>query len=926
MTKHVYFFGNGKAEGRADMRATLGGKGANLAEMTNIGLPVPPGFTISTEVCDWYNKHDKAYPPGVQEEIDKNIGRLEEAMGMKLGDPANPLLVSVRSGAAASMPGMMDTVLNLGLNDKAVQGMIKKTGNERFVWDSYRRLINMFGDVVMGVHHDHFEDQLKALKAKAGVAEDTALTVSHLKELCDRYKKVYKEHTGHDFPQDPRDQLAKSIAAVFGSWSKDTAVSYRQINKIEGLLGTAVNVQAMVYGNMGDTSATGVCMTRDNSTGENVFSGEFLVNAQGEDVVGGIRTPRPIKELQQVMPKAYQQLLDIKKILENHFKEMQDLEFTVQENKLFMLQTRTGKRSPTAAVRIAVEMANEGLIDKKTALLRVDPRQVPLLLLPVFDSKAPRQVLAKGLPASPGAASGKVAFTAADAETRAAAGEKVLLVREFTSPEDVRGMHAAEGILTSTGGMTSHAAIVACGWGKPCVVGCNGLNIDARAKTLKVGGQTFTEKDYLSIDGGTGEVMKGQVATKPPEVSDFFATLMKWADEVRQVGVRTNADTPDDAGVARKFGAEGIGLCRTEHMFFGTPDEAKGKPAGYVPRINYVRQMVLAASTFKRLEKELAKAREEHGKASGHDQAELGQKVKQLETEFQGPRAGYLGALEKLLPEQRADFEGIFKAMDGYPVTIRLIDPPLHEFLPKEDAQQAAIAKQLGVDVAEVRRRMKELHEENPMLGLRGCRLGIVYPEITDMQVRAIFEAACNVARAGVKVEPEIMVPLVGTVQELAFVKERVQRIGAAVMKEKGTTVKYLTGTMIEVPRAALTADQIAKEAEFFSFGTNDLTQTTYGYSRDDVGSFVPEYRELKILAEDPFQVLDQVGVGSLIRQGIEKGRSVNSKLKVGICGEHGGEPSSVEFCVRVGMNYVSCSPFRVPTARLAAAQAVLRK
>jgi pyruvate,orthophosphate dikinase len=667
-------------------------------------------------------------------------------------------------------------------------------------------------------------------------------------------------------------------------------------------------------------------MTRDNSTGENVFSGEFLVNAQGEDVVGGIRTPRPVRELKDVMPPAYQQLLDIKKILENHFKEMQDLEFTVQEGKLYMLQTRSGKRSPTAAVRIAVELVREGLIDKKAALMRIDPRQVPLLLLPVFDPKAKRQVLAKGLPASPGAACGKVAFTAADAEARAAKGERVILVREFTSPEDVRGMHAAEGILTSTGGMTSHAAIVACGWGKPCVVGCGGLNIDAAKKTLKVAGQTFTDKDYLSIDGLTGEVMKGEVATREPEVSDDFATLMQWADEVRQIKVRTNADTPEDARVARKFGAEGIGLCRTEHMFFGTPDEARGKPAGYIPRINYVRQMVLAAGTFKRLEKELAKAREELAESHGDEAKEVQKRVKQLEADIEGPRASYLGALEKLLPEQRADFEGIFEAMDGYPVTIRLIDPPLHEFLPKEPKAQQEIAKQLGVSVEEVQRRVKELHEENPMLGLRGCRLGILYPEITDMQVTAIFEAACNVAAKGIKVEPEIMVPLVGTVKELAFVKERVVRIGAEVMKKKGQPVKYLTGTMIEVPRAAMTADEIAREAEFFSFGTNDLTQTTFGYSRDDVGSFVPEYRELKILTEDPFQVLDQAGVGEVVKIGIGKGRSARKDLKVGICGEHGGEPSSVEFCAKVGMNYVSCSPFRVPTARLAAAQAVLRK
>ncbi len=922
MSKFVYFFGNGQAEGRADMKPLLGGKGANLAEMTLIGLPVPPGFTITTEVCDTFNKHDKTYPPGCQEQIDEGIAKLEKAMGLRFGDPANPLLVSVRSGAAVSMPGMMDTVLNLGLNDTVIPGLVKKTGNERFVWDSYRRLINMFGDVVMGVHHDHFEHAMAELKKKVGAKEDTDLSVAHLRELCDMYKAVYKKHTKEDFPQDPRQQLAHAIRAVFESWSKPTAVSYRQINKIEGLLGTAVNVQAMVFGNMGNTSGTGVCMTRNNNTGENVFYGEFLINAQGEDVVGGIRTPRPVIELNQVMPHAYQQLLDIKKILENHFRDMQDIEFTIQESKLYMLQTRSGKRSPTAAVRIAVEMCNEGLIDKKTAVQRIDARQVPLLLLPVFDAKAQRQVLAKGLPASPGAATGKIAFTAETAEARAAKGEKVILLRSFTSPEDVRGMHASQGILTSTGGLTSHAAIVACGWGKPCVVGCGELEINAEKKTLKVKGQTFGENDFISIDGSTGEVMKGQVPTIEGGMSEQFATLMEWADGFRQIKVRTNADTPDDAAVARKFGAEGIGLCRTEHMFFGTPDEAKGKPAGYVPRINYVRQMVLAAGTFKRLEKELKDAKAAAEKEPDKNKAQLAE----LEAGIKKPAAAYLGALEKLLPEQRADFEGIFKAMDGFPVTIRLIDPPLHEFLPKEPKQQEEIAKQLGVSVDEVRRRINELHEENPMLGLRGCRLGILYPEITDMQVRAIFEAACNVAKQGVKVHPEIMVPLVGTIGELSFVKKRVDEIGEKVMKAKGQKVDYLTGTMIEVPRAALVADQIAKVAEFFSFGTNDLTQTTFGYSRDDVGSFVPEYQELKILRDDPFQVLDQEGVGSLIKLGIEKGRSVRKDLKVGICGEHGGEPSSVVFCALAGMNYVSCSPFRVPTARLAAAQAAMKK
>jgi pyruvate,orthophosphate dikinase len=804
-------------------------------------------------------------------------------------------------------------VLNLGLTDAALTGLVKKTNNERMAWDAYRRLVNMFGDVVMGVHHDHFEHELEAVKKKAKVKEDTQLTVAQLQELVARYKAVYKKGTGHDFPQDPRDQLAKAIGAVFGSWEKPPAIAYRKINKIEGLLGTAVNVQAMVFGNMGDSSATGVCMTRDNTTGENVFTGEFLINAQGEDVVAGIRTPAPIIKLREILPAAYDQLIEIKAILEKHFKEMQDLEFTVQENKLYMLQTRTGKRSPTASVRIAVEMCNEGYIDKQTAVLRVDPKQVPLLLLPVFDAKTKPSALARGLPASPGAATGRVAFTAEDAEARAAKGEKVILVRQFTSPEDVRGMHAAQGILTSTGGMTSHAAIVACGWGKPCVVGCGTAQIDAKARKIKIGGKTFGEKDYISIDGGTGEVMPGEVKTKEGGLSDQFATLMQWADESRTIKVRTNADTPEDSRVARQFGAEGIGLCRTEHMFFGTPDEAKGKPKSYIPRIAYVRQMVLAAGTYKRLAAELAGNKD-------------GAAARKLKAALKQPEAAYKGALAKLLPEQRKDFEGIFTAMDGYPVTIRLIDPPLHEFLPKEPKQQAAIARQLKVTPAEVDRRVHELHEENPMLGLRGCRLGIVHPEITDMQVRAIFEAACNVAAKGIKVLPEIMVPLVGTVKELSFVKERIVRIGAEVMKAKGVVVEYMTGTMIEVPRAAVTADEIAGEAEFFSFGTNDLTQTTLGFSRDDVGSFVPDYLDLKILKDDPFQVLDQRGVGELVKTGIAKGRGVRPDLKVGICGEHGGEPSSVEFCFNVGMNYVSCSPFRVPTARLAAAQAAIKK
>ncbi|NIA21789.1 MAG: pyruvate, phosphate dikinase [Anaerolineaceae bacterium] len=870
--KLVYFFGGGKAEGRTEMKETLGGKGANLAEMTNIGLPVPPGFTIVTEVCDLYYKGGRKWPTGLATEIDRNIVKLEKVMGQKFGDDHDPLLVSVRSGAAVSMPGMMDTVLNLGLNEAAVQGLIAKTGNERFAWDAYRRFINMFGDVVMGIEHERFEHEMARLKKKRGVKLDTDLSAEDLKALCKAYQGVYKKHVKKAFPTDPRQQLSGAIDAVINSWHAPRAIKYRQLNNITGLLGTAVNVQTMVYGNMGDTSGTGVCFTRDPATGRNVFYGEFLMNAQGEDVVAGIRTPLPIAQLGDYLPKCHKELLKITSRLEKHYRDVQDFEFTIQEEKLYMLQTRTGKRTAAAAVKIAVDMVKEKLINKKEAVLRVEPASLDQLLHPMFDPKAPRKVIAKGLPASPGAATGKVCLTAADAELLAEMGESVLLVRHETSPEDIGGMAVANGILTSTGGMTSHAAVVARGMGKTCVAGCGALHINYKARKITAHGKTIREHDWLSLDGTTGELMEGQVPTVEPTLSKDFATLMKWADGFRKLGVRTNADTPLDAKVAREFGAEGIGLTRTEHMFF------EGD------RIWAVREMIMA-------DNEAARRK----------------------------------ALKKLLPMQRKDFEGIFKAMDGLPVTIRLLDPPLHEFLPNDDKNQKEMARRLGIKVGQVRTKVEQLHEMNPMLGFRGCRLAVVYPEIGQMQVRAIMEAACNVKKKGVKVLPEIMIPLVGVRREIETLSALAHATAKAVIKKKGVKVRYMVGTMIEIPRAALVADQIAETAEFFSFGTNDLTQMTFGYSRDDVGSFVPQYIEKEILARDPFQALDTEGVGQLVQIGIERGRKTRKNLKIGICGEHGGEPSSVEFCHRVGMNYVSCSPYRVPIARLAAAHAALK-
>ncbi|HSU66709.1 MAG TPA: pyruvate, phosphate dikinase, partial [Tepidisphaeraceae bacterium] len=866
------FFGNGKAEGNAGMKDLLGGKGANLADMTLVPLPVPPGFTITTETCGDYNDAGQKLPAGLMEEVRANVAKIEKATGKKFGDPKNPLLVAARSGAKMSMPGMMDTVLNIGLNDRVVEGLAQLSGNERFAFDSYRRLINMFGDTVMGVDHEHFEHELSAVKNSRGVKLDTDLDTEGLKEVVERYKRVYREHVGSDFPQDPFNQLEKAIEAVFKSWMGDRAIRYRELNEIRGLRGTAVNVQSMVFGNMGDDSATGVAFTRNPSTGENKFYGEFLINAQGEDVVAGIRTPIPCEQMGEWSMKSWKELLAVKNVLEKRYKDVQDFEFTIEKGKLYMLQTRNGKRTAAAAVRIAVEMVKEKLIDEKTAVLRVDPASLDQLLHPGFNPKADKIVIAKGLPASPGAAVGKMAFTAEEAEERVGKGEKIILVRRETEPADIGGMHVSEGILTSTGGMTSHAAVVARGMGTPCVAGVGALHIDARNKTLSVNGKTYGINDYISLDGSTGEVMEGQVDTVEAEMTGPFAILMKWADKYRTLAVRTNADTPHDAEVARGFGAQGIGLTRTEHMFFDPQ------------RIHHMREMILA-------------------------------------TEVGARKA----ALTKLLPYQREDFAGIFRAMKGLPVTIRLLDPPLHEFLPHNEKDQAELARSLGLSAEQVKNRVEQLHEANPMLGHRGDRLAITYPEILVMQVQAIIEAACDVKKEGVKVLPEIMIPLAGTKAELDYLKKFTDETAQRVMKEKGTKVDYLYGTMIEVPRAAVTADEIAETAQFFSFGTNDLTQMTFGYSRDDVNSFLPDYLKKEILERDPFQSLDIGGVGKLVRMAVELGRKTRPDLKCGICGEHGGDPKSVIFCHQVGLNYVSCSPFRVPIARLAAAHAALQ-
>jgi len=874
MAKYVYFFGGKKTEGKAAMKEVLGGKGANLAEMSNLGMPVPPGFTITTKACQAYYENKKKWPAGLKQEIKKNLRKLEVFMGAKLGDPKKSLLVSVRSGAAVSMPGMMDTVLNLGLTEKVIEGLAARAGNVRFAWDSYRRFIQMFGDVVMNVPHDDFEHVLEQKKKRVGAKADTDLTTEDLIDVVKQYKAVYKKHARQNFPTDPMVQLEKSINAVFTSWNNDRAIKYRELNDIKGLMGTAVNVQAMVFGNMGETSGTGVCFSRDPSTGANKFYGEYLMNAQGEDVVAGIRTPEPMSVMAKKKPASYKELVSYRNRLEKHYKDMQDMEFTIQEGTLYLLQTRSGKRTAAAAVKIAVDMVKERLISREEALLRVEPEQLDQLLHPTFDAKAEKNapLLAKGLPASPGAGSGKIVFNAHDAEAWAERGEKTILTRIETSPEDIAGMNAAAGIITSRGGMTSHAAVVARGMGKCCVAGAGDLNINYKTKTVKVNGSVLKEGDFLSINGSAGSIYKGAIKTVDPKLSGDFRTLMNWADEARRLGVRTNADTPKDAETAVKFGAEGIGLCRTEHMFF---DE---------DRIVSVRKMIMAEDTPTREQ-----------------------------------------ALKELLPLQRRDFEGIFRAMKDRPVTIRLIDPPLHEFVPHDDASQKEMAKALNVSVQTVKAKVEDLQEFNPMLGHRGCRLGISYPEIIKMQARAVIEAAINVKRKNrINVHPEIMIPLVGELGELEICKNVIEETIQEVFKQKKIKISYLIGTMIEVPRAALIADQIAGEAEFFSFGTNDLTQMTCGFSRDDAGKFLKEYVAKGIFEKDPFQVLDQEGVGQLVEMGIRKGRSARKNLKVGICGEHGGEPSSVGFCHRAGLNYVSCSPFRVPIARLAAAQAAI--
>ena len=933
--KMVYFFGNGKSEGAKETKALLGGKGLGLAQMTESKVPVPAGFTITTEVCDYYSKN-KSYPKGLEKAVDENIKKLEKAMNMKFGDVNKPLLVSVRSGAAISMPGMMDTILNLGINEEVVNGIVAKTGNPRFAWDAYRRFIQMFGDVAMGVDHDKFEEILQEKKnsiaSRVGKIEkevkDTDLDVEDLKDVVAKYKAMYKKEKGEEFPEEPREQLFNAINAVFRSWNNPRAEAYRKLNDIRGLLGTAVNVQAMVFGNMGDTSATGVCFSRNPSTGENKFYGEFLINAQGEDVVAGIRTPQEITlegslewaknngiseeerkakypSLEEVMPAVYKQLVSYKNQLEKYYSDMQDMEFTIQEGKLYMLQTRNGKRTGAAAVRIAVELAEAKIISKEEAIMRVNPSDLDQLLHPMFDASAKKtaKVLAKGLNASPGAAVGKVVFSAEKAEAMKEAGEQSILVRIETSPEDIKGMNAAEGILTARGGSTSHAAVVARGMGKCCVAGCSALEIDYAAKSMKVGEETVKEGDYISIDGSTGEVMLGKVATKEAEMSEDFKKLMEWADSMRKLEVHTNADTPHDASVARSFGAEGIGLCRTEHMFFNAD------------RIKSVRQLILVAEEVKQLKEKL------------EDAEKIGDKktIEEIEPLYKEPKKLYDDALNSILPMQREDFIGIFTAMNGYPVTVRLLDPPLHEFIPHEDSQLEELSKEMNVSFDKLKAIRDGLHEFNPMLGHRGCRLGITYPEIYDMQARAIIEAAVKVKKNGVDVHPEIMIPLVGTVKELKIIKDRIIKIAEEVFEKEGSKVAYRVGTMIEVPRAALVADKIAQEAEFFSFGTNDLTQMGGGFSRDDAGKFLKDYVNKEIYERDPFQSLDQEGIGELLRIGVTKGRSTNKKLTVGICGEHGGDPATIMFCNDIGLDYVSCSPYRVPIARLAAAQGAIR-
>ncbi len=889
MKKWTYFFGAGKAEGDGSWKDLLGGKGAGLAEMTKIGLPVPAGFTISTEACDYFYKNGKKYPPELKKEVAAHVAKLERITKKKLGDPKNPLLVSVRSGSARSMPGMMETILNLGLNDHSVTGLASVTKNERFAYDAYRRFVQMYSTVVMEMPKEDLEHRLRAMKGRLGVKEDTAVSASGWKELVAEYKAHFREKTGHDFPSDPIDQLWGAIGAVFGSWMAEKAVTYRRVEKITGLLGTAVNVVQMVFGNTGDNSGTGVCFTRDPSSGEKIFYGDYLANAQGEDVVAGIRTPMHLREMAKAMPKVYTQLEKVRVKLEKHYRDMQDMEFTVEDGTLYMLQTRTGKRTPAAAFRIAVDMANEKLISKEEALLRIKPEDIERLFYPVIDANVDRKslqskALALGINAVPGAAVGKAVFSAQRAEEWAERGEKVILVRRETSPEDVGGMAVAQGILTATGGKTSHAAVVARGWGKCCIVGAEKLDIDYTSQSMRAAGKVVKEGEWITLDGGEGVVYTGDMPLVTPELPKSYATLMKWADGIRRLGVRTNADTPQDSRKAREFGAEGIGLCRTEHMFFKDFEH----PEKSCERQRAIQEMILADNKEDRV-----------------------------------------NALDRLLPFQRRDFVGIFQAMDGLPVTIRLIDPPLHEFVPHERAKQEELARELKIDVAKVARRVEQLHEANPMLGHRGCRLCITYPEILEMQVRAIIEAAIECQRSGVKVIPEIMHPLTLDRKELWILDQATRRVADDLIKKAGVKLPYLVGTMIELPRAALLAGEIAEVAEFFSFGTNDLTQTAMGLSRDDAGRFLPDYVDEKkagVFAADPFQSLDIKGVGFLMRWGIENGRKTRHKLKIGICGEHGGDADSVKFCHAIGMDYVSASPFGVPIARLAAAQAVVEE
>jgi len=889
--KWVYFFGAGKAEGDGEWRDLLGGKGAGLAEMTKIGLPVPAGFTISTEACDYFYKNGKKYPAELAKQVKDNVAKLEKATKKRLGDPKNPLLVSVRSGSARSMPGMMETILNLGLNDKSVEGLAKTTGNERFAYDAYRRFVQMYCTVVMGMSKEDLEHRLRDMKKRLGVKEDTAVPASGWKELVAEYKEYFKENAGKEFPDDPMEQLWGAIGAVFGSWMAEKAVTYRRVEKITGLLGTAVNVVQMVFGNTGDNSGTGVCFTRDPSTGDEVFYGDYLTNAQGEDVVAGIRTPVHLTEFKKIMPKAYAQLEKVRVTLEKHYKDMQDMEFTVEDGKLYMLQTRTGKRTPTAAFKIAMDMANEKLITKEQAVQRITPADIERLFYPVIDPKFDKKslqtkILTHGIDAVPGAAVGKVVFSAAEAEEWAKRGEKVILVRRETSPEDVGGMAVAQGILTATGGKTSHAAVVARGWGKCCIVGAETLSIDYASKSMKDGktGKSIMEGDWLTLDGSEGTVYAEQLPLVTPEFPKAYETIMKWADGIRKLKVRANADTPQDARKAIELGAEGIGLTRTEHMFFTDFEH----PEKSHDRQLAIQEMIVAEDREKRVE-----------------------------------------ALNKLLPFQRRDFIGLFKAMNGLPVTIRLIDPPLHEFVPHERKKQEELAKELGISVETIARRVEQLHEANPMLGHRGCRLSLTYPEILDMQVTAIIEAAIECVKSGVKVKPEIEIPVAFDKKEISILADAARKIADPLIKKSGVKVPYAIGTMIELPRAALLADEIAEVAEFFSFGTNDLTQTTMGLSRDDAGRFLPDYvdeKKLGILKADPFQSLDIRGVGLLMRWCVEHGRKTRPNLEVGICGEHGGDADSVKFCHRIGLNYVSASPFRVPIARLAAAQAVVEE